>query len=152
MRDFSEDSYYKDFVELQRKFLSSKNSYDKKEIEKIQKEKFKYITDLVGELFDHKNSSKAYNTISNLIVTSMTSFEDDLPADIYSGKSSQRKEEENRDVLVQEFKSQITEYKNLLSKGTVFLEVLNRFNRQYEVVNNVMFSPLLDDPDKKIPN
>ena len=152
MRDFSEDSYYTEFVDLQRKFLSSTNSYDKKEIERIQKEKFKWITSLVGELFDHKNSRKAYNTISNLIVTSLTSFEDDLPVDIYSGESSQHKEEENHDVLVQEFKNQITEYKNMLSKGTMFLEVLNRFSSQYEVVNNVMFSPLLDEKDKKIPN
>ena len=152
MRDFSEDSYYNAFVDLQQKFLSSTNSCDKDEIKRNQKEKFKFITNLVGELFDHKNSRTAYNAISNLIVTSLTSFEDDLPADIYSGKSSENKEDENRDVLVQEFKNQITEYKNLLSKGTVFLEVLNRFNNQYEVVNNVIFSPLLDEPNKKMPN
>ena len=148
MRDFSEDNYYTDFIDLHRRILSSTNSYDKKEVQTIQKEKFRYITRLVGDLFDHKNSQKAYNTISNLIVTSLTSFDDKDPIDIYSGEENKEKEEniveEHRDTLVQEFKNQVDEYKAILSIGKSFIDVIERFSQQYEVVNNIIFSPTLD--------
>ncbi len=151
MRDFSEDNYYIDFINLQRKILSSTNSYDKKEIQTIQKEKFRYITRLVGDLFDYKNSRKAYNTISNLIVTSLTSFDDKQPIDIFSGEKEEKKEdheiEEHRDTLVQEFKNQVDEYKAILSIGKSFIDVINRFSQQYEVVNNIIFSPTLHKPN-----
>jgi len=156
MREFAEDTYYNDFISMHRRITSSKNSYDKREMREIQKEKFRYISHLVGDLFDHKNSRKAYNTISNLIVTSLTSLDDKEPVDIYSGKPQKQENEENneedRDVLVQEFKYQIDEYKNILSKGRTFLEVVTRFSKQYEVVNNIFYSPMLDEFHKKMPN
>jgi hypothetical protein len=155
MREFSEDNYYKDFCDLQSKIKSSKSSHDKREIKETQKQKFQYITTLVDDLFDHKNSQKAYNTISNLIVTSLTSFDDNLPADLFSGKREQQKEiveEKEKDVLVKEFRNDIIEYQNIMNKGRMFVDIINRFSAQYEVVNNIIFSPTLDKSNNGMPN
>ena len=121
--------------------------------EKTQKEginKFEVVSKLVSDLWKHKNSKDWYQTISNLIITSLTSM-DDSPVDIFShfdGQDSSRKD--LQEVIVEEFRQDIKEYEQLFTKGKKFLEILERFSRQYDQAENIELGPI--EEKKKLLN
>ncbi|MBD3196002.1 MAG: hypothetical protein GF317_13170 [Candidatus Lokiarchaeota archaeon] len=68
--------------------VSMMRSGDKKE---IQKRKFELVSKLVSDLFKYKGRKGCYNTISNLIISSLISF-DDSPIDIFSDEDDYEEE------------------------------------------------------------
>jgi hypothetical protein len=74
---------------------------------KIQKCKFKLISELVHDLFKYKNCRDCFINISNLIILFLTVFEKDSPFDIYSGYDDEfeliDEDVEYRNILREEF-------------------------------------------------
>ena len=136
-----EHKCYEALIEKQLRLQKSINSYDKVE---LQKKKFNLISKLVANLFKYKNSKICYNSISNLISSSLTSLGKDYPIDIHYGKSEDlfnMLNGESRVILEKEVKTDINEYKKILSRGKDFINLIERFSNQYDIVNNIIFCP-----------
>ena len=74
--------------------------------EKVQKYKFKLISELVNELFKYKNCRDCYVNISNLIVLFLTIFDKENPCDKYSESEEDEsidEELEYKSILKEEF-------------------------------------------------
>ena len=78
------------------KFLNI--SSGKKYCLKEQKTKFELVSKLVHEIFRHKNSTKYFNSLSNLLILTLTSFNKDYPIDIFSEKPEKSIIEDNFDL------------------------------------------------------
>jgi len=113
------------------------------EREQSGREKFQLLCTLVKDLFKSKNS-KYFTTISNLIITALTSFNDNHPIDKYSRnikKEEKDPEDEHIEIMKKEYFQAIKEYKYTLSIGSEFLDVIKRFSNEYRGVANVEFCP-----------
>lgn len=74
--------------------------------EKIQKMKFKLISELIVKLFKYKNCKESYANISSLIVLFLTIFEENYPIDIYNVSNEDNLSENYiiyRNILKEEF-------------------------------------------------
>lgn len=74
--------------------------------EKVQKCKFKLISELVNELFKYKNCRDCYVNISNLIILFLTIFDKESPCDNYSESEEDKFIDENlkyKSILKKEF-------------------------------------------------
>lgn len=110
--------------------------------------KFKIISTLVSELFEHKNSKEHYDTLSNLIVTSLITMQDKYPVDKYSRiehVSEKLAQKEHIETLREENKSAIKEFEKCASIGKEFLNLVNRISKQYRGVANFEFCPKTKD-------
>jgi hypothetical protein len=85
-----EREYCYDILEAQLKIFS--DSIDPNE---VQKKKFQILLKLVFDLFKYKNSKKCFKTISNLIITTLLSFEENTPLDSYSEGGNELENLEN---------------------------------------------------------
>lgn len=150
--EFLKKNYYKEFLERQAPFANSDLSSDKQE---IQKEKFQVISKLVSELFSARNDKEAYNAISGLIVLYLNSFDENYPMDVFSTdeeKPPQETKQELQQILQEEINVSLNEFKNIMTMGKSFMDVLNRFSNQYEVVTNVIYRPEEKKNRNNIPN
>jgi len=59
------------------------NSFNRK---KLQKRKFFFLSKLVADLFNSKNSQICFNNISNLIILILNIYNEKFPVDDYSSK------------------------------------------------------------------
>ena len=74
--------------------------------ERVQKCKFKLISELVNELFKYKNCRDCYVNISNLIILFLTIFDKESPCDKYSESEEDESIDENleyKSILKEEF-------------------------------------------------
>lgn len=76
----------------------------KVDMEKVQKCKFKLISELVNAMFKYKNCRDCYVSISNLIILFLNIFDKESPCDKYS-------ESEEDEIL-----DEILEYKRILKE------------------------------------
>ena len=74
-----ERNYSYDIIDLNLNAIST--SSDQCE---IQKRRFEILSKLVSDLFKYRNSRKCIKTISNLIITTLLTFEDNDSVDFYS--------------------------------------------------------------------
>jgi hypothetical protein len=105
LEEFVEDKYYS-LLKMNNKFEKS----TKKENIKYQKCKFELISELVSKLFKYKNSKDTFRNISNLIILSLTAFDNEYPVDIYFGLNKKNVNVVNyeyQNILKQEFEPQI---------------------------------------------
>ncbi|MHA1439733.1 MAG: hypothetical protein ACTSPD_19470 [Promethearchaeota archaeon] len=110
----------------------------------FQKKKFNLISNLVSDLFDFKNSREHFSELSNLIVTSLISLNENSVIDIYSEDEKNNSEKINsyhKKILKQEFNKTIKEYQKLITIGQQFRDLILRFSHQYEGINNVVYCP-----------
>jgi len=73
---------------------------------KVQKCKFKLISELVHALFKYKNCQDCFVNISNLIILFLTIFDKESPFDIYSGSEEDEfidEDVEYKSILKEEF-------------------------------------------------
>lgn len=85
-----EREYCYDILETQLTIFS-----DSTDPTELQKKKFQILLKLVFDLFKYKNSKKCFKTISNLIITTLLSFEDNAPIDSYSESGNELENLEN---------------------------------------------------------
>ena len=78
------------------------------DLRKEQRCKFRFISYLISKLFEYKNSKEAFISVSNLIILSLSGFEEEYPIDLYSVNNDVYEDEfssECMDILRQEFNS-----------------------------------------------
>ncbi len=85
----SEENFFFDFIENQLQFETPLELMDKN---MFQRKKFNLINKLVKDMCENKNSRNHYSLISNMIILSLTSFEEWFPFDIFA------EEEEHEDL------------------------------------------------------
>ncbi|MEJ2250511.1 MAG: hypothetical protein P8Y70_15825 [Candidatus Lokiarchaeota archaeon] len=85
-----ERKYCYDVIDSQLEAISS--SSDQNE---VQKKKFQILSKLVSDLFKYRDSTKCIKTISNLIITTLISFEETHDVDCYSENGSSFNELDN---------------------------------------------------------
>ncbi|TFF93405.1 MAG: hypothetical protein EU544_05930 [Promethearchaeota archaeon] len=122
------------------------NTFEEKEKdvnrEKMQKHKYNLLNKLVKDLFRYKDSPECYNTISNLIITSLTLLEENHPVDLFFGDNDGKSQDSDYEKLLKaEFKTAVEDMKKRLQVEANFREVIARFTRQYDSVKNVEFCP-----------
>ena len=99
-KKFNEEKYLRKMDNIRKS-----QELHKFEKEKIQKCKFELISELVNDLFKHKNCRDCFINISNLIILFLTVFEKDSPFDIYSEyeeENSIEKDDEYKQILKRE--------------------------------------------------
>ena len=105
-------------------------------------DKFRILSKLVSDLFKSKDSRECHETISNLIIVTLSTINNKV-VDIFSCKEEPeiRPEKIFKKILKKEVKDAVKEYQMAMSVGRDFLEVVSRFSNQYERVDNVEFCP-----------
>jgi hypothetical protein len=82
----SEENFFFDFIESELQFETPLELMDRN---LFQRKKYNLINKLVKDLYDHKNSRDHYNLISNMIILSLTSFEEWFPFDVFTEKEDE---------------------------------------------------------------
>ena len=101
----SEENFFFDFIEKELQFESPLELTNK---EVFQRKKFNLIDKLVKDMYQYKNSREHYSLISNMIILSLTSFEEWFPFDIFTEEEDEFEDlyKENdcdfKDILMQE--------------------------------------------------
>ncbi len=139
LQEFLESKYCVSFIDKFSELKKSKLLSDKYENDR---KRFRILNNLVNDLFRFKNSRESYQTISNLIVTILLSFEENTPIDIYSSKKNISVNKKLQEILKEESKHMVGTNGRIFTKGRVFLQILERFLKQYEYVYNVFFRPV----------
>ncbi|MFX1316309.1 MAG: hypothetical protein ACFE9T_10630 [Promethearchaeota archaeon] len=89
--------------DLLEKILKPEESQTKRNIQRI---KFRLISKLVADLFDHKNSKDCFHNISNLIILVLSIYNDTYPIDSFSDEKMDLEEKpttKHENILKQEF-------------------------------------------------
>ncbi len=147
-KEYSEDNYIETILKRPVFRKNSTNSFE--EIEKFehQKTKFKTISELVSKLFQHKNSKDFYQSISNLILLQLSQNTEEESVDIFTGHNEDDLIKDFNDefygILTREFDKAVQEFTNTIKIGKKFLEVVQRFEDQYDIVNNVFYCPKIN--------
>ncbi len=147
-KEYSEETYIETILKSPIFHKNSSNSLEQKEKFEVQKNRFNTISDLVSKLFQHKNSKESYKSISNLILLQLGQNLEEDPVDVFTGRNADdlytEYNKEYNDILMREFDKAVQEFSNTIRIGKKFLEVLQRFNGQFDVVNNVMYCPKIN--------
>ncbi len=72
----------------------------------FQKHKFKFISELISILFNHKNSRETYINVSNTIILYLTAFDPHYQIDIYSENKTKNIDDVDpqfKEILKKEF-------------------------------------------------
>jgi len=77
----SEEEFFYNFIESELQFETPLETIDRNV---FQRKKYSLINKLVKDLCDHKNSRDHYSLISNMIILSLTSFEEWFPFDVFT--------------------------------------------------------------------
>ena len=123
--------------------------------QKVQKHKFKVLEKLVSDMFEYRTSPKCYNTISNLIVVSLSHFDERAPLDIYCHHKAEpliHAHDNFCSILQDEIKENVEPNHQCHPIEVEFKETVCRFLKQYDRVNNLEFTPILDKDRKELPN
>ncbi len=142
-QDFSDEEKYCD------EFL--KDYYHLREDSGV--DKFRILSKLVTDLFKNKNSRACYETISNLIIVTLSTV-NNKAVDVFSCREEPeiRQDKIFKKILKKEVKDAVKEYQMAMSVGRDFLEVVSRFSNQYERVDNVEFCPKIRKYEEELLN
>ncbi len=97
-----------EIIEIQYLNLFEKKLKREEDLREAQRCKFRFLSYLVLKLFEYRGSKEAFTSVSNLIILSLTGFEEDYPVDLYSVNNDVYEDEfssECMDILRQEFNS-----------------------------------------------
>ena len=76
-----EEEFFFDFIEQELQFETPLESMDRNA---FQRKKYTLINKLVNDLYEYKNSKEHFSLISNMIILSLTSFEEWFPFDVFT--------------------------------------------------------------------
>ncbi len=76
-----EEEFFFDFIEQELQFETPLESMDRNA---FQRKKYTLINKLVNDLYEYKNSKDHFSLISNMIILSLTSFEEWFPFDVFT--------------------------------------------------------------------
>ncbi|MHA1147042.1 MAG: hypothetical protein ACTSR8_02245 [Promethearchaeota archaeon] len=147
-KELTDSSYMVDIIENHLK-LDKLNMLDQKE---IQKHKFEVVSKLVSDMFKYKNSKKCYNTISNLILLSLTSVDEECPVDIYNHKECALIDSQATEYIQQEIEEEIKHINKCIAIEEDFRETLSRFITQYDTIDTIVLTPKKKEHQNGLPN
>lgn len=125
---------------------------DKLDPKEIQKHKFEVVSKLVADMFKYKDSKKCYNTISNLIVLSLTSIDDHMPVDIYNHKDGAYIDSLVNEFVQKEIEEEVQHINKCIAIEQEFKETLMRFVNQYDAIDTIVFTPKKKENQNGLPN
>ena len=98
----AEEEFFFDFIENELQFETPLELMDRNV---FQRKKYNLINKLVKDMYEHKNSRNHYSLISNMIILSLTSFEEWFPFDVFT-----EEKEEHEDL----YKESDCDFKDIL--------------------------------------
>lgn len=138
--EFIEKQFYERFVETLLNLEIDDGTSQQEKIKKMQRSKFKILTELADDLIHNKNSRKHYKLISNLIVLCLSSLNENKSVDICSDTTQDDIEETHSEfnmILQKEFKNAREEFYQSYVENQ-FIETLNRACSQFAVIDNLI--------------
>jgi len=148
--DFT-DKYCNDIIASRHEYI--KCVKEKRDYRNYQQNNFRLISNLVSDLFHHKNSRDTFQTLSNLIIVTLNSREPYLPVDIYSSKSrEERGDQEHKEALRKELQKSKFKPNQTLDMKQKIQDIFTRFLKQYDRIDNIEFAPRIRKNGNGFPN